>query len=104
LAIGAGYGTAVSGGSILWGIAGAVIFCYAAELLSRIFWSYGDTWVDPPATGVVFGSFIMLGILPTFNYYSIDPYILPGLIIGVSLIYSFNAQKKLDQYNAKKAA
>lgn len=104
IAIGAGYGTAASGGSILWGIAGAIIFCYAAEILSRIFWSYGDTWVDPPATGVVFGSFILLGVLPAFNYYSSDLYILPSLIIGVSLIYSFNEQKKLDKYKAEKAA
>jgi len=64
----ASYAVLVSGGSILWGITGALIAAFAADFLAQVFLLYGsDTHVDPPSMGIAVTSLLILSIFPALS-------------------------------------
>jgi hypothetical protein len=97
IAIGAGYAVFASGGNLFWGLAGAVIGAFSGEFFARLWLVYGKTHIDPPACSVAFTSFIMLGILPAFNFYKIDPMITPSIIIIAAVVYTASSWGKLEK-------
>lgn len=61
----ASYAVVASGGSIIWGITGAIIATFAADFLAQAFLLYGsDTHVDPPSMGIAVTSLLLLTIFP----------------------------------------
>jgi len=84
----ASYAVVASGGSFYWGLAAAVTVAFVGEICSRLFYVYGDTHIDPPGTSIAIVSFIVMGILPSTGIYQ-DPIIIPSVIVGVAILYSF---------------
>jgi hypothetical protein len=78
-----------SGGSIIWGIAFAVVAAFVADFGARTFYVFGDCHVDPPAMGIAFTSFVIMGVLPLTGIYKMDSTIVPAVIIALAVIYSF---------------
>ena len=97
IAIGAGYAVFASGGNLFWGFAGAVIGAFSGEFFARLWLVYGKTHIDPPACSVAFTSIIMLGILPAFNFYEIDPMITPSMIVIAAVAYTAISWGKLEK-------
>jgi len=97
IAIGAGYAVYASGGNILWGFAGAIIGAFLGEFFARLWLVYGKTHIDPPACSVAFTSLLMLGILPAFNFYEVDPTVTPVVIVAIAFLYSVRSYGKLEQ-------
>jgi hypothetical protein len=83
----ASYAVLASGGSLLWGMAGAVVAAFAGDFLGRTFYVYGDCHVDPPAMGIAFTSLVFLGILPQLGMYH-DAYIVPIAVVALAVIAS----------------
>ncbi|BES65640.1 hypothetical protein SANA_20790 [Gottschalkiaceae bacterium SANA] len=64
----ASYAVVASGGSIVWGITGAIIAAFAADFLAQAFLLYGsDVHVDPPSMGIAVTSLLLLTVFPAMN-------------------------------------
>lgn len=85
----AAYGVVASGGSILWGLAAAIVAAFLGDFLARLFCCYGDVHIDPPAMSIAVTSFIILGVLPGTGIFNIQATTIAIPIIVIALIYSF---------------
>jgi hypothetical protein len=91
----AAYAVVSSGGSLIWGFAGAVIAAFLGDFLSRLFHVYGDCHVDPPAMAIASGSFLFMAILPLTGLYEMNAYLIAGGIVAVAVLFSvFESFKK----------
>lgn len=64
----ASYAVVASGGSIVWGLIGAIIATFVADFLAQAFLLYGsDTHVDPPSMGIAVTSLLLLTVFPAVN-------------------------------------
>jgi hypothetical protein len=83
----ASYAVVASGGSIIWGFAGALIAAFSADFLAKTFFVYGsDAHVDPPSMGIAFTSLFLLGIFPALRLYDFGN-LAPMAIFMLVLIY-----------------
>lgn len=85
----AAYGVASSGGSILWGLAAAVLAAFMGDFLAKTFHLYGECHIDPPAVAITAVSFILMGIIPLTDIYKTEPTVVPVIIIALAVVYSF---------------
>jgi hypothetical protein len=85
----AAYGVALSGGSILWGLAAAVLAAFMGDFLAKTFHLYGECHIDPPAMAITAVSFILMGIIPLTEIYKTEPTVVPVIIIALAVVYSF---------------
>jgi len=80
-------------GSVVWGIAGAIMAAFLADFFGKAFNAYGDCHVDPPAMGIASISFLLFAIFPIIGVYESGE-IVAYVIIATFLIYSF-AEKSI---------
>ncbi|SOC38567.1 hypothetical protein [Ureibacillus acetophenoni] len=81
------YAVAASGGNIYWGIVGAIIAAFLSDVLAKVFHVYGDSHVDPPAMGIMIGSFLFITVFPLTGV-SGETNLIPILIIVIAITYS----------------
>lgn len=78
----ASYAALASGGNLYWGIVFGVAAAFLGDFASRLFYNYGDTHIDPPATAIMVLSYLAMGILPNFAFYQSGDTI-PLAILGL---------------------
>ena len=92
---------------ILWGIAFGLLAGYAGDFLAKIFFLYGDAFIDPPSMAIAAVSIIPLGIVPALGmntpdnpgYYAI-PIIVLVVFIAISIMLHFKTKARhLEEFN-----
>ncbi|SMC82555.1 hypothetical protein [Papillibacter cinnamivorans] len=86
----ASYGLLISGGNLIWGLAGGMIAAFMGDLVAKLFFVYGDCWVDPPATGIAFTSVVLFTVLPLTGVFGLTgaySYIIPSAILAAAVLY-----------------
>ncbi|MBC3190323.1 hypothetical protein H7X46_04525 [Pseudonocardia sp. C8] len=83
--------------SILWGLAFGIVGAVGGEFLSRTFNTFGHGYVDPPAAIIFVGSVVVNVGLTAVGAFK-DQFVVPTLIIAVSVLYALLVHRKLRRY------
>lgn len=73
---------------MLWGAAGGIIGITACDIMLQLFRSFSNVYLDPPASGIIWGSFVAFTVVP--RWFPVLAYnnIFPVCCIAFALIYS----------------
>lgn len=76
---------------ILWGIAFGLLAAYLGDFLAKVFFLYGNAFIDPPSMAIAVISVLPLGIIPALGWN--DPaspmyYVIPVAVLVIFIILS----------------
>ncbi len=107
IAICASYGTFASGGSLLWGVVGALLATFIADFLAETFCQFGGprlggVYVDQPAAGICLTSLILWSVFRPLGFYSgVATYVVPIIIIAFCIVWSFWEHARIKKLTMK---
>jgi hypothetical protein len=90
---------------ILWGIAFGLLAAYLGDFLAKVFFLYGDAFIDPPSMTIAAISILPLGILPALglnNPSNPGYYAVPVIILVVLIVLSIYLHIKTKERGLEK--
>jgi hypothetical protein len=94
--ISAAYAVIASGNNIWWGIFFGIVGAFLADFLTKTFYVFGDSHMDPPGMTITCTSFLILGILPNTGIYNVGSW-LPISLIALYIIYTIIQYTRLKK-------